>query len=117
MKRTETRLIRGSALALIVAGAASCATPPLLREQMESTTRTIRAAERVGARDVPRAAQYIRYAEEEAQRAKLLLENPLGDRSAATSWLIRAEVDAELACALSGARCGGELPATDRRSP
>jgi hypothetical protein len=89
------------ALALIVLCGTGCAISPALEEQMDETTRAIRSAQRVGASEVPAASHYFYFAEEEARRAKLLVENPLGDRTAAMSWLIRAKSDAELAYALA----------------
>jgi hypothetical protein len=77
----------------IVAG---CASTPL---RAEKTTSGIRAAEEVGAAEVPRAALHLQLAKEEYGDAKKLAAS--GDKEQASSLLLRAEADAELAIALS----------------
>ncbi len=80
--------------AILVFGA--CATVPL---KSEASTSGIRAAEEVGANDVPRAALHLQLAKEELVRAQQLSDD--GEAAEAASMLMRAEVDAELAVALS----------------
>ena len=82
---------------LFVVVAAGCSSSPPLRT--ESSTSAIRAAEAVGATDVPRAALHLQLAKEELDRAKVLAEK--GDKDEAASLLMRAEADAELAILLS----------------
>jgi hypothetical protein len=82
---------------LFVIAAAGCASHPALRT--ESSTSAIRAAEEVGASDVPRAALHLQLAKEELDRAKSLADR--GERDEAASQLLRAEADAELAVVLS----------------
>ena len=77
--------------------ALSCAATPSLRT--EASTSGIRAAEEVGATEVPRAALHLQLAKEELEHAKQLAARGEGDR--ASSLLLRAEADAELAVALS----------------
>ncbi len=79
---------------MLVAG---CSTPSTLRT--EASTSGIRAAEEVGAADVPRAALHLQLAKEELERARSIATS--GDKKQAASQLLRAEVDAELAVALS----------------
>jgi hypothetical protein len=79
------------------AGALACASNPPL--PTEGSTSGIRAAEEVGAADVPRASLHLQLAKEELERAKVMSEN--GDDAQAESMLLRAEADAELAVALS----------------
>jgi len=79
------------------AGALACASNPPLRT--EQSTSGIRAAEEVGAADVPRASLHLQLAKEELDRAKRMAAN--GDDAQAESMLLRAEADAELAVALS----------------
>ena len=74
-----------------------CATNPALRT--ESSTSGIRAAEEVGAENVPRAALHLQLAKEELERARALAAS--GEKDRASSLLLRAEADAELAVALS----------------
>jgi hypothetical protein len=77
---------------LFVAVAAGCSSSPALRT--EPSTSAIRAAEEVGASDVPRAALHLQLAKEELDRARTLSDE-------AASQLLRAEADAELAVLLS----------------
>lgn len=76
--------------------AAGCTTMPL---KTESSNSAIRAAEEVGAADVPQASLYLQMAKEEVELAKKLSKN--GDRERAVSMLHRADADAELAVMLS----------------
>jgi hypothetical protein len=76
--------------------AAGCASVPL---RTETSTSGIRAAEEVGAREVPRAALHLQLAKEELNKAKTLAAN--GEDEMAASMLLRAEADAELAVLLS----------------
>ncbi|MBN1773247.1 MAG: DUF4398 domain-containing protein [Deltaproteobacteria bacterium] len=82
----------------VVAGAIAvgCASTPL---QTETATSGIRAASEVGAADVPQAALHLQLAREELARANRLSSE--GEDERAVSMLARAEVDAELALALS----------------
>jgi hypothetical protein len=82
---------------LFAAVVAGCAGSPALRT--ESSSSAIRAAEEVGADEIPRASLHLEAAREELARAKDLAE--AGKQDEATSLLMRAEVDAELAILLS----------------
>ena len=87
------------ALAAAVSAAAitaGCANAPL---KTEASTSGIRAAEEVGAADVPRAALHLQLAKEELAVAEQL--SAKGESARAQSMLLRAEADAELAVALS----------------
>jgi len=77
--------------------AVGCASSPPVRT--EASTSGIRAAEEVGAAKVPQAALHLQLAKEELENAKRLAANDEKER--AVSMLSRAEVDAELAVALS----------------
>ncbi|MFA7329482.1 MAG: DUF4398 domain-containing protein [Candidatus Delongbacteria bacterium] len=76
--------------------AVGCASTPL---HTEASTSGIRAAESLGAADVPEALRYLQLAREELSRAKGLSQK--NDHAAANSMLLRAEADAELAVLLS----------------
>lgn len=76
--------------------AAGCASVPF---RTETSTSGIRAAEEVGAREVPQAALHLQLAKEELSKAKTLAAN--GEDEMAASMLLRAEADAELAVLLS----------------
>lgn len=85
------------AVAIGSVSVAGCASSPPLRT--EASTSGIRAAEEVGASEVPRAALHLQMAKEELQHAKALALK--GEKEEADSMLLRAESDAELAVALS----------------
>lgn len=82
---------------LLVGAAAGCAHSPALRT--DSPSAAIRAAEEVGASEVPRASLHLQLAKEELGRAQGLAER--GEKDQAASQLLRAEADAELAILLS----------------
>ena len=94
MSRIGIMVLAAAAAATAVVG--GCASAPL---KTEASTSGIRAAEEVGAADVPRASLHLQLAKEELARAKSLAAND--QREKADSMLMRAEVDAELAVALS----------------
>lgn len=101
------RLMLMAGMLLLVAAAAGCAGRPALRT--ESSTSAIRAAEAVGANEVPRASLHLQLAKEELDRAQNLSEK--GKKDEAASQLLRAEADAELAVVLSKEKAG-QLEAT-----
>ena len=67
----------------------------------ESSTAAIRTAEEVGASAVPKASLHLQLAKEEMEAATALHDD--GKKEEASSMLLRAEADAELAIALSNA--------------
>jgi hypothetical protein len=67
--------------------------------QATETQAAIRAAEEVGAPNVPKAALYLTLAKEQLQKAQGLISN--SDNEAAKLTLDRARADAELALALA----------------
>ena len=77
----------------------ACATTQALHT--ETTSAAIRSAEEIGAAGVPEAALHLQLAKEEMETAHAL--NAEGNAEQASSWLLRAEADAELALALSRA--------------
>lgn len=81
-------------LAAMIAGCAS--SPPVNKEASSSA---IRAAEEVGASNVPGASLYLQLAKEEMENARVLASK--GDKEQAQSMLSRAQSDGELALALS----------------
>lgn len=85
---------------ILIIGAltAGCASAPI-ELRTDSSTSAIRAAEEVGANQVPAAALHLQLAKEELDRARVLADK--GDKDEATSLLLRAEADAELAILLS----------------
>ena len=77
--------------------AAGCASTPRL--STEASTSGIRAAEEVGAAEVPQASLHLQMAKEELDLARELAAK--GEKEQAKSMLLRAEADAELAVTLS----------------
>ena len=77
--------------------AAGCASTPKL--STEASTSGIRAAEEVGAAEVPLASLHLQMAKEELDLARELAAQ--GEKEQAKSMLLRAEADAELAVTLS----------------
>lgn len=97
MQSTSTSRITILAGALVATALTmGCATAPL---RTETSTSGIRAAEEVGAHQVPQAALHLQLAKEELQKAKNLDAN--GEHDMAKSMLMRSEADAELAVLLS----------------
>jgi hypothetical protein len=76
--------------------AAGCSSAPL---RTEASTSGIRAAEEVGATNVPKASLYLKLAKEELELAQALAKK--GEREQAASMLLRSEADSQLAIALS----------------
>jgi hypothetical protein len=100
METTTTRVLLGFLLAGALLGGCASARPPT--EKMESSAASIRGAEQAGAEDVPRAALYLQYANEQSEQAKLLIAAGGKDNMrAASSLLMRASADGELAIALA----------------
>jgi hypothetical protein len=98
MKRISTYYVAVGLAAAGLATFSACASTPL---RTETSTSGIRAAEEVGAANVPRAALHLQLAKEELVRAEALAASGRGHEGA--SWLLRAEADAELSLALSRA--------------
>jgi hypothetical protein len=95
MKHMNIAILAGSVL--IVATIVGCGSTPVVNK--EESTSAIRAAEEVGASNVPSASLYLQLAKEELENAKsLAAEN---NKEQAESMLLRSQADAELAVALS----------------
>lgn len=88
-----------AASCLFVAVIAGCASGPTFNQSSEASKSAIRAAEEVGATNLPGASLYLQLAKEELERAKVLAAE--GKKEEAASLLTRAEADAELAVTLS----------------
>ena len=95
MRHVHIAMLAGSVLlAALIAG---CGSSPVVNK--EASTSAIRAAEEVGASNVPSASLYLQLAKEELENAKALAAK--GDKEQAESMLLRAQADGELAIALS----------------
>lgn len=80
---------------VLVAMAAACGGAPPPNERLASAEGALQAAQEAGARGIPQAALYLKLAERQLGKAKLLMKDGSNDR--ARLMLIRAEADAELA--------------------
>lgn len=96
MKLMNITMLAGSVLfAVVIAG---CGSSPVVVNK-EASTSSIRAAEEVGAADIPSASLYLQLAKEELEKSKMHEAN--GEKEQSESMLLRAQADAELAVALS----------------
>jgi ABC-type uncharacterized transport system involved in gliding motility auxiliary subunit len=80
-------------------GLAACASTPPPNERQASSQAAIRAAKEMDAEQVPQAALYLKMAQEEYDKGKVLMND--GDNRRATYMLMRSKADAELAVALA----------------
>ena len=95
MRHVNMAILAGSVLfTTMIAG---CGSAPAVDK--EASTSAIRAAEEVGASNVPSASLYLQLAKEELENAKGLAAK--GDKEQAASMLLRAQADGELAVALA----------------
>jgi hypothetical protein len=95
MGQVKMAMLAGSVVfAVMIAG---CGSTPAVNK--EASTSAIRAAEEVGASNVPNASLYLQLAKEELVNAEGLAAK--GDKEQSESMLLRAQADGELAVALS----------------
>ncbi len=91
--------MRGSIVSIIGAGLAlalcGCASVPPPTDHLAKSEGSIRGAAEIGAQGIPQASLYLKYAQEELQAGKALMQN--GDNERASYVLLRAHADAELA--------------------
>jgi hypothetical protein len=92
-----------------------CAGGTLPQEQLSSAEASVRAAQELGAQNVPRAELHLRLAKDQVERARKLAED--GDEERAAAQLERARADAELAVALARqAQAQRDLEQTSKNS-
>lgn len=94
VSKTAILLFAGAAAVTVLT--TGCARTPL---QTEAATSGIRAAEEVGAADLPQASLHLQLAKEELENARQL--DAKNEKDKAASMLLRSEADAELAVVLS----------------
>jgi hypothetical protein len=76
-----------------------CSSAPPPNDQLTAAQAAVRAAEEVDAKELPKAALYLKLAQEQIEKAKLWIENRENERAL---WVLRrAEADAEVAIALA----------------
>lgn len=96
-----SRALLGISLGAALLGGCATTRPPT--EKMESSAASIAGAEQAGAEDVPRAALYLQLANENSERAKVLIASGGEDNmKKASNLLMRASADGDLAIALAG---------------
>jgi hypothetical protein len=86
------------AIGMVVVGV-GCGAATLPPEQLASTSASMRAAQELGAQNVPKADLHLRLAKEEVAQAQKLAED--GDDDLGRTQLERAKADADLAVALA----------------
>lgn len=96
MKNLHISIITG--LIIISFGIAGCGSSAEVVNK-EASTSAIRAAQEVGAMEVPKASFYLQLAKEQLIKAEALANE--GEKEEAESMLLRAKSDAELAIILS----------------
>jgi len=77
----------------------ACASYPPPTERMTTAEAAVRAADEVGANQVPRAALHLKLAQEQTDKARQLMQDGYNERAEQT--LKRAQADAELAIAIA----------------
>jgi hypothetical protein len=93
-------MLNKSVVAVLTAlGVGACGGAAVPTEQMTAAQAALRAAEVGGAEDHPQASLHLKHASDQVESARLLIEE--GDNERALWVLRRAEVDAEVALALS----------------
>ena len=93
------RIIVGTIIgaAALVAGCGSSYPPPT--QPMADVQAADRSARELGAASVPQATLHLQYAEEQRNKASMLMKD--GENEQAAALLVRAKADAELAVALA----------------
>jgi hypothetical protein len=94
MRNIKTGLALGAALLGMACGGGALPT-----DKLTAAESSMRAAEEVGAKSVPRAELHLKLAQEQVVQAKKLADDGDGDRAAQV--LTRARADADLAIALA----------------
>jgi len=95
MKTMITGLMAALAAILVV----GCGSAQVSQQRLTDTQSALQAADRVGAQNDPQASLYLTYAKEQMESAETLIADDEVER--AEMMLERAEVDAELAMAMA----------------
>jgi hypothetical protein len=92
-----SKFVLGTLALVAIAGCGGSFPPP--SEKLSSAEAASRSAKELGAEKDPKAALYLKYANEQIEQAKALIAS--GDNRRADEILARANADAELAVQLS----------------
>ena len=93
---------RTALIPLALGGLMACASVQPPQQQQAASASAIRAAEEIGANDIPQAALHLQLAREQVAEAEKLMGHKRYEQ--ANALLRRAEIDAELALSLAHAR-------------
>ena len=83
----------------MMSGAAGCASYPAPTDRVASAEAAMRGASEIGAAQVPRAALYLKLAQEQVDKAKGFIQDGYDER--AELALRRAQADADLALVIA----------------
>lgn len=92
-----SKFVLGTLALVTIAGCGGSFPPP--SEKLSSAEAASRSAKELGAEKDPKAALYLKYANEQIEQAKALIAS--GDNRRADEILARANADAELAVQLA----------------
>ena len=93
------RIVYAGFVAGISLIALACGGAPAPTERLATAKASVRAAQEVGAKDVPEAKLHAQLAQEQVDQATKLIEE--GENERADALLRRAQADAELAVAMT----------------
>jgi hypothetical protein len=93
------RIVYSAFVAGIGLVALACAGAPAPTQRLASAQASLRAANEVGAKEVPAAKLHAQLAQEQVDQAQKLIED--GENERADALLRRAQADAELAVAMT----------------
>lgn len=99
MTRSISKARRLGLAALLLALGGACGSYPPPTERLTTSEAAIRAADEMGAGQVPRAALHLKLAQEQTDTARKLIEDGYNERAELT--LKRAQADGELALAIA----------------
>lgn len=91
--------MKRSLIFVLLALGSACGSYPPPTERMTTSEAAIRAADEMGAGQVPRAALHLKLAQEQTDSARKLMEDGYNERAELT--LKRAQADGELALAIA----------------
>src|SRR5688572_12400268 len=98
-QRSAESMFRRSSIVAITLLTGACASKQLPQSTLADTQAAMQAAEEIGAAKLPESQLHLKYANDQLDTAKRLMDD--GDEKRAKRMLDRAHADAELALALA----------------